>query len=55
VLADRKQAVDTLFAEMFTRTRSARVTVRSAAGWGAGRAAADVADIGPGRSSVTSG
>ncbi|MCP2198520.1 Protein of unknown function (DUF2786) [Lentzea flava] len=55
VLASRKQAVDTLFNEMFTRTRTSSVTVRSAAGWGAGRAAADVADIGIGRSSVTSG
>ncbi|MFD9704852.1 DUF2786 domain-containing protein [Lentzea sp. NPDC059081] len=55
VLADRKKAVDTLFEQMFTRTRTSRVTVRSAAGWGAGRAAADVADIGTGRSSVTSG
>ncbi|MFD5826476.1 DUF2786 domain-containing protein [Lentzea sp. NPDC060358] len=55
VLADRKQAVDTLFEQMFTRTRTSRVTVRSAAGWGAGRAAADVADIGTRRSSVTSG
>ncbi|WP_052684483.1 DUF2786 domain-containing protein [Lentzea aerocolonigenes] len=55
VLADRKQAVDTLFDEMFSRTRTTRVTVRSAAGWGAGRAAADVADIGPGRKTVTSG
>ncbi len=55
VLANRKKAVDTLFEEMFTRTRTTRVTVRSAAGWGAGRAAADVADIGTGRSSVTSG
>jgi hypothetical protein len=55
VLADRKKAVDTLFEEMFTRTRTTRVTVRSAAGWGAGRAAADVADIGPGRKTVTSG
>ncbi|MGI5502414.1 DUF2786 domain-containing protein [Lentzea sp. CA-135723] len=55
VLAERKQAVDTLFEQMFTRTRTSRVTVRSAAGWGAGRAAADAADIGPGRRSVTSG
>ena len=55
VLADRKKAVDPLFDEMFTRTRTTRVTVRSAAGWGAGRAAADIADIGTGRSSVTSG
>ncbi|MFD4676554.1 DUF2786 domain-containing protein [Lentzea sp. NPDC058450] len=54
VLAERKQAVDTLFEQMFTRTRTSRVTVRSAAGWGAGRAAADVADIGTGRKSVTS-
>ncbi|MDX8034104.1 DUF2786 domain-containing protein [Lentzea sp. BCCO 10_0856] len=55
VLADRKKAVDTLFEEMFTRTRTSRVTVRSAAGWGAGRAAADAADIGTGRKTVTSG
>jgi hypothetical protein len=55
VLADRKQAVDTLFETMFTRTRTSRVTVRSAAGWGAGRAAADAADIGSRRKSVTSG
>ncbi|SES04418.1 Protein of unknown function [Lentzea albida] len=55
VLANRKQAVDTLFSEMFTRTRTSRVTVRSAAGWGAGRAAADAADIGTGRGAVTSG
>ncbi|MEU0883806.1 DUF2786 domain-containing protein [Lentzea sp. NPDC005914] len=55
VLADRKKAVDTLFEEMFTRTRTSRVTVRSAAGWGAGRAAADTADIGTGRKTVTSG
>ncbi|WP_346135002.1 DUF2786 domain-containing protein [Lentzea roselyniae] len=55
VLADRKKAVDTMFDEMFTRTRTSRVTVRSAAGWGAGLAAADIADIGTGRSSVTSG
>ncbi|GLY48907.1 hypothetical protein Lesp01_25630 [Lentzea sp. NBRC 102530] len=54
VLAERKQAVDTLFEQMFTRTRTSRVTVRSAAGWGAGRAAADVADIGTGRNAVTS-
>jgi hypothetical protein len=55
VLADRKQAVDTLYEQMFTRTRTSRVTVRSAAGWGAGRAAADRADIGTGRNAVTSG
>lgn len=55
VLADRKQAVDTLFDQMFTQTRTSRVTVRSAAGWGAGRAAANVADIGTGRKTVTSG
>lgn len=55
VLANRKKAVDTLFDEMFTRTRTSRVTVSSAAGWGAGRAAADVADIGTGRKTVTSG
>ncbi len=55
VLANRKKAVDTLFTEMFTKTRKSSITVRSAAGWGAGRAAADVADIGTGRNSVTSG
>jgi hypothetical protein len=47
--------VDTLFDQMFTQTRTSRVTVRSAAGWGAGRAAANVADIGTGRKTVTSG
>ncbi|MEV6238134.1 DUF2786 domain-containing protein [Lentzea sp. NPDC051838] len=55
VLANRKQAVDTLFNEMFTRTKTVSVTVSSAAGWGAGRAAANVADLGPGRKTVTSG
>ncbi|MFS8099290.1 DUF2786 domain-containing protein [Lentzea alba] len=55
VLANRKKAVDTLYEQMFTRTRKSSVTVRSAAGWGAGRAAANVADIGTGRKTVTSG
>jgi hypothetical protein len=55
VLANRKKAVDTMFEEMFTRVRTTQVTVRSAAGWNAGRAAANVADLGSGRSSVTSG
>ncbi|MGZ3148082.1 DUF2786 domain-containing protein [Lentzea chajnantorensis] len=55
VLANRRKAVDTLFDEMFTRTRTSRVTVRSAAGWGAGRAAADAADLGTGRKAVPRG
>lgn len=45
VLADRRRAVDTLFETLFTTTRSRSVTVRSSAGWDAGRAAADEANL----------
>lgn len=45
VLADRKQAVDTLFATLFTKTVAKSVTVRSTAGWDAGRAAANTANL----------
>ncbi|WP_285748415.1 DUF2786 domain-containing protein [Lentzea sp. NBRC 105346] len=55
VLVERKQAVDELYDQMFTRTKTMRVSVGSAAGWHAGRTAADLADIEVGRSSVTSG
>ncbi|WP_186762879.1 DUF2786 domain-containing protein [Lentzea tibetensis] len=55
VLADRAKAVDELFDQLFTRTKAMRVSVGSAAGWHAGRTAADLADIEVRRSSVTSG
>ncbi|WP_204842004.1 DUF2786 domain-containing protein [Saccharothrix algeriensis] len=46
VLADRKRAVDDLFTTLFTRTTTKSTPIRSAAGWDAGRAAADRADLG---------
>ncbi|AHI01807.1 hypothetical protein KALB_8450 [Kutzneria albida DSM 43870] len=46
VLADRTQVVDQLFDSMYPQARPKSFTVRSAAGWGAGRAAADQADLG---------
>lgn len=55
VLADRRQAVDELFDELFTHTKVTRVSVGSNAGWQAGRTAADIADIGVHRSSLTPG
>jgi hypothetical protein len=55
VLADRAKAVDDLYEEMFTRVKPMRVNVGSAAGWHAGRTAADLADIGVSRTSVTPG
>ncbi|WP_433269356.1 DUF2786 domain-containing protein [Actinosynnema sp. CS-041913] len=45
VLADRKRAVDDLFTTLFTRTTSKSTPIRSAAGWDAGRVAADRADL----------
>ncbi len=45
VLADRKRAVDDLFTTLFTRTTTKSTPIRSAAGWDAGRAAADRADL----------
>jgi hypothetical protein len=45
VLADRRQAVDSLFATMFTSTVTKSVSVTNGAGWHAGRAAADRANL----------
>ncbi|GGP43793.1 DUF2786 domain-containing protein [Saccharothrix coeruleofusca] len=45
VLAQRKKAVDELFGTLFASTTSKSTRVRSAAGWDAGRAAADRADL----------
>ncbi|GAA1283387.1 DUF2786 domain-containing protein [Saccharothrix xinjiangensis] len=45
VLAERKKAVDEYFGAMFTRTVAKTTAVRSAAGWDAGRSAADRANL----------
>ncbi|MBW4720706.1 DUF2786 domain-containing protein [Saccharothrix obliqua] len=45
VLAARRKAVDQLFTTLFTNTTTKTTAVRSAAGWDAGRAAADHADL----------
>jgi uncharacterized protein DUF2786 len=45
VLASREQAVDDLFNTLFTRTVTKSVSVSNAEGWGAGRAAADHANL----------
>ncbi|MFT7837632.1 DUF2786 domain-containing protein [Saccharothrix sp. BKS2] len=45
VLAERKKAVDEYFGSMFTRTVAKSTTVRSSAGWDAGRSAADRANL----------
>ena len=45
VLAERKKAVEEYFGTMFTRTVSKSTPVRSAAGWDAGRTAADQASL----------
>ena len=55
VLADRKQAVDTLFETLFTKTKSKSVTVRSEAGWQAGRDAANSANLNVNRTAVGGG
>jgi uncharacterized protein DUF2786 len=52
VLRDRKEAVDELFGSLFTATVEKHVSVSNAAGWGAGRAAADVANLGVERTPV---
>jgi hypothetical protein len=49
VLAARSKAVDDLFVEMFPRTVSKPVSVTNAAGWAAGRAAADAAVLSSGQ------
>jgi hypothetical protein len=53
VLADRRKAVDELFESLFTRTVTKSVSISSVAGWDAGSAAADTADIGVERTAVT--
>lgn len=45
VLAERKKAVEEYFGAMFTRTVAKTTPVRSAAGWDAGRSAADRANL----------
>jgi hypothetical protein len=45
VLAERRKAVEEYFGAMFTRTVSKTTPVRSAAGWDAGRSAADRANL----------
>ncbi|MGW4109963.1 DUF2786 domain-containing protein [Actinosynnema sp. NPDC004786] len=45
VLAERKKAVEEYFGAMFTRTVAKSTVVRSAAGWDAGRSAADRAQL----------
>jgi hypothetical protein len=45
VLAERKKAVEDYFGTMFTRTVAKTTRVRSAAGWDAGRTAADRANL----------
>jgi hypothetical protein len=52
VLRDRKQAVDELFGSLFTTTIERSVSVSNAAEWGAGRTAADVANLGVERTAV---
>ncbi|MBB5893006.1 DUF2786 domain-containing protein [Kutzneria kofuensis] len=53
VLADREQAVEELFEELYPTTVKKSYTVGSAAGWEAGTAAADQADIGLNRQKLT--
>lgn len=50
VLVDRRKAVDELFETMYPATRTKSYSANNAAGWGAGRAAADRADLGLDRS-----
>jgi hypothetical protein len=45
ILADRSRAVDELFSAMFPRLVHKSVSASNAAGWGAGRAAADLARL----------
>lgn len=53
VLADREKAVNQLFEELYPATVKKSYTVGSAAGWEAGTAAADLADIGLDRQKLT--
>lgn len=52
VLADRARAIDERFDDLFTQTVSRSFSVGNAEGWGAGRAAADRAELGTGRRAV---
>lgn len=52
VFADRARAIDERFDELFTHTVSRSFSVGNAEGWGAGRAAADRAELGTGRRAV---
>ena len=52
VLVDRRKAVDELFVTMYPATRTKSYSASNAAGWGAGRAAADRADLGLDRSAL---
>jgi hypothetical protein len=52
VLATREREVETLFGELFPRTVTRAVSVSNAAGWAAGKAAADLAML-DGRSALT--
>jgi hypothetical protein len=54
VLVDRQQAVDELFTTMYPTTRIKSYSASNAAGWGAGRAAADRADLGLDRKGLPS-
>ncbi|HEY9413488.1 MAG TPA: DUF2786 domain-containing protein [Pseudonocardia sp.] len=45
VLAARTEEVDKLYRSLFPQVRSRRLTVSNDAGWGAGRVAADLADL----------
>ncbi|WP_298321885.1 DUF2786 domain-containing protein [Haloactinopolyspora sp.] len=55
VLAARSQAVEDTFNEMFEHTIRKSVTVSNGAGWDAGRAAADRADLGVERQQIRGG
>jgi hypothetical protein len=50
VLLERSQAVDEMMEQHFPRLLQKRVAVTNAAGWGAGRAAADLASLNIGKS-----
>jgi hypothetical protein len=52
VLVDRCKVVDELFTTLYPATRTKAYSVSNAAGWGAGRAAADRADLGLDRSEL---
>ena len=53
VLADRSRVVEGTFQEMYSRTVQKSVTISNGAGWHAGRAAADRADLNVERGAVS--